>query len=208
MKEKVNLYKSIENSSSVVHNGTNEDYKSDGADEDDVQTMLEDDEKAVATRRSTQIRESNKTRDESEDSNNEDDISSSDEGDASELSDTNSENICIPESTQKSLQKAMKIFSKVSHFGKKVGNERLSTRVGRISQNVRSLGKEPRFQEPVTKKPKMTGAEFHDMTKQQTKRKKTNKEETNSPPKNHKNKIETGTFYETIVLQRRYLVIE
>ena len=69
----------------------------------------------------------------------------------------------------------MKIFSKVSHFGEKVGNERLSTRVGRISQNVRSLGKEPRFQEPVTKKPKMTGAEFHDMKKQQTKRKKQTK---------------------------------
>ena len=108
----VNLYKNIENSSSAVDNGTNEDYKSDGADEDDVQTMLEDDEKAVATRRSTQIRESNKTRDESEDSNNDDDISSSDEGDASELSDTNSENICIPDSTPKKLTEGNEDFFK------------------------------------------------------------------------------------------------
>ena len=86
----------------------------------------------------------------------------------------------------------MKIFSKVSHFGKKVGNERLSTRVGRISQNVRSLGKEPRFQEPVTKKPKMTGAEFHDMKKQQTKRKKNKQRRNQLPPKKSQKQNRNG----------------
>ena len=81
----------------------------------------------------------------------------------------------LPESTQTTLNAAMQVFQRYgqpSQYGEKNGNESLRTRMNRISDNVRNLQYEPRYPQPVPKKPKMTVGEFEALKKKQKKKKK------------------------------------
>ena len=192
--EMVNLHKSTKESSSEVYiesdNGSGDD---DGGTEDAVIIQQEDEDKVpAATRRSTRIREKRKTVEDSDDESTDNENTSDEEYD--NTSDEASLGSLMPESTKKTLQKAMNLFKKygeATQYGGKNDNERNATKMNRIRQNVRSLGKQPCFPQPVPKKPRLTVGEFEAQKKKEKKKKKITKNKGTTKKKTHPNTIKT-----------------
>ena len=171
LKEMVNLHRGNEKSSSEVTNENNEDAGSDKDGEDDgvISQPRYEEEVPATTRRSKRISEAKKRTD---DSGTDDSDDSCQYKEMSSDDDTSEGSSYLPESTQETLKAAMQVFQKFqkpSRYGKKIGNERLQTRINRISDNVRNLQYEPRFPQPVPKKPRMTVGEFEALKKKQKK---------------------------------------